>query len=127
MDKNLILTICGIYNLGFVLFHIAFWKLFKWKTDLRKTSVANKAIIQILNTRLIYVFMIFGIIYLFYQHQLYSSNLGNFLLIAVFGFWLGRTIEQFIFLSVKSKMVNILTVVFIMGVILHMIPLFNLI
>ena len=70
MEKTTILYICGIYNIGFVLFHIAFWKLFKWKSDLRKTTVANRAIIQILNIRLIYVFLIFGIIYFFYQNQL---------------------------------------------------------
>ena len=123
MEKTTILLICGIYNLAFAVFHIFFWKIFNWKNDLRKTSVANRAIMQILNIRLIYVFLLFGFIYLFFPQALLETKFGMFILIGVLVFWIGRTIEQFIFLRIKSKMVNILTVIFMIGVIIHSIPL----
>jgi len=124
MEKIIILKICGFYNLAFAIFHILFWKIFKWNDDLKKSSISTRAIIQILNIRLIYVFILMSIIYLFYSDQLIETQIGFFLLIGFLGFWIGRTIEQFIFLRVKSKMVTILTITFIIGIVIHMIPLF---
>ncbi len=116
------LLACGFYNLAFAGFHIMFWKIFKWKEDLHKNTVGNRAIMQILNIRLIYIFLLIGFIYLLLPEQLMETRLGFILQIGILGFWVGRTIEQFIFLRIKSKMVNILTIVFIAGVILHLLP-----
>jgi hypothetical protein len=123
MDKLLLLKICGIYNLAFAIFHIMFWKLFNWKDDLKKLTFGNRAVMQILNIRLIYVFLLMAFVYLFYSSQLAETSLGFVLLIGFLGFWVGRTIEQFIFLRVKTTMVTVLTIVFIIGVILHLLPL----
>ena len=117
------LSICGVYNLAFAIFHIFFWKIFKWNDDLKKISMGNRAIIQILNIRLIYIFFLMSFVYFFYPEQLLNTELGSVLLLAFFGFWVGRTIEQFIFLRVKSKMVTILTMVFFVGIIVHLLPL----
>lgn len=123
MDKILLLKICGLYNLAFAIFHIMFWKIFNWKIDLQKNTIGNRAIIQILNIRLIYIFVLMAVLYIFYTRQLLESTLGLALMVGFLGFWIGRTIEQFIFLRVKSKMVNILTVIFIIGIIIHALPL----
>jgi hypothetical protein len=123
MNKTILLALCGVYNLAFAIFHIYFWKLFKWKEDFRKNSVGNRAIVQILNIRLIYIFLLMAFIYFTYPQQLIDTELGLVLLIGFLGFWVGRTIEQFIFLRVKSKMVTILTVVFFVGIIIHLLPL----
>ena len=123
MDKTLLLSLCGFYNLAFAIFHLFFWKLFKWKDDFRKNSVGNRAIVQILNIRLIYIFLLMAFIYFVYPQQLLETELGLVLLIGFLGFWVGRTIEQFIFLRVKSKMVTILTIVFFFGIIIHLLPL----
>ncbi len=123
MDKISILYICGIYNFLFAIFHMFFWKIFNWKNDLKKNSIANQAIMQILNIRLIYIFLLMAFVYIFYPEQLMETRIGNILLIGFSGFWIGRTIEQFIFLKVKSKMANALTVIFIIGIIIHLTPL----
>jgi len=124
MNSEAILFICGVYNFLFALFHIFFWRLFNWKNDLRKTSTANKAIIQILNLRLIYIFILMSVIYIFFSDELLQTNLGRLLLIGFAGFWFGRTIEQFIFLRIKSLLVHSLTAIFIIGTVLHLLPLF---
>lgn len=41
-----IVLIGGLYNIGFALFHLAFWKIFKWNDELKKLSFANKAILS---------------------------------------------------------------------------------
>jgi hypothetical protein len=100
-----------------------FWRIFNWKTDLQKNTLGNRAIMQILNIRLIYVFILMSVVYFFYGSQMLETSLGFVLLIGFLGFWIGRTIEQFIFLRVKSKMVTILTIVFMAGIVLHALPL----
>ena len=122
MDKTWLLYICGFYNLTFAVFHLYFWKIFRWKEDLKENSIANRAIIQILNIRLIYVFLLMAFIYFFYTNQLVTTEIGFVLLIGFSGFWTGRLIEQFIFLRVKSRMATILTVILFVGIIFHLLP-----
>ena len=122
MDKTWLLYICGFYNLTFAVFHLYFWKIFRWKEDLKENSIANRAIIQILNIRLIYVFLLMAFIYFFYTNQLVTTEIGFVLLIGFLGFWTGRLIEQFIFLRVKSRMATILTIIFFIGIIIHLLP-----
>jgi hypothetical protein len=97
--------------------------MFKWNEELKRNSLANRAVIQILNIRLIYILLLMAFIYFFYTEELISTKIGFVLLIGFLGFWIGRTIEQFIFLRVKSKMVTILTVIFFIGIVIHLLPL----
>ena len=122
MDKTWLLYICGFFNLTFAVFHLYFWKIFRWKEDLKENSIANRAIIQILNIRLIYVFLLMAFIYFFYTNQLVTTEIGFVLLIGFLGFWTGRLIEQFIFLRVKPRMATILTVILFVGIIFHLLP-----
>ncbi|WP_316771626.1 hypothetical protein [Pedobacter frigiditerrae] len=112
----------GIYSIGFAIFHIYFWRLFDWKNDLQKLKAPNKAIIQIANLRLIYIFFGIALVCFVFPRELLSSKLGNAFLLGISLFWLGRTIEQFIFLRIKNKMVNILTALFILGTLLFAAP-----
>lgn len=114
---------CGLYSVAFATFHILFWKLFNWKKELEKLSFANGAIVQILNLRLIYWFLFVAFICFVYPDELLTSNLGKAFLGGISLFWLGRTIEQFVFLKVKNKFVHILTIIFMCGAILFALPL----
>ena len=53
----MVIFICGIHSIAFAIFHVLFWKLFNWKTDLKKITYTNRPIIQILNIRAIYFFL----------------------------------------------------------------------
>lgn len=119
-----VIFLCGLYSLAFAIFHILFWKIFDWKTDLKKLSFANKGIIQILNSRIIYFFLFVAFLCFFYQDELLETKLGKILLTGISLFWLGRTIEQFIFLKANNMYLHILTIIFAVGTILFAIPLF---
>lgn len=114
----------GVHALGFAVFHVYFWKIFRWKTELPKLHFSNRAILQILNLRLIYVSLLFATLCFFFTNELYSTTLGRFLLAGFSLFWLGRTVEQFIFLKANHWMINLLTVLFGVGFLLFLIPLF---
>ena len=118
-----ILLMCGVYNIGFALFHIGFWKIFHWNTELKKISFANKAIMQILNIQIIYYFVFTAVICFVFPTELVTTKFGNWFLAATSLFWLIRTLQQFIFLRANHYKIHLLTFIFLIGTILFCLPL----
>ena len=123
MSRDLLVQLCGIHSFVFAAFHLAFWKLFDWKHDLQKTSIATRAVTQILNLRLIYLFLGIGVLCFAFTRELHATPLGRVLLVFMSLFWVGRTIEQFVFLRVNKLLVHVLTALFVIGAILFALPL----
>jgi hypothetical protein len=119
MDKITLLYLCGIYNIILVVFHLLFWKIFNWRITLEKGTKASKALIQIMNIQLIYLFIVMSFVYLFYTKELIQSEIGNTVLFGYAGFWIVRFLQQFVFLKQKGKFVIGLTVLFFVGAVLH--------
>ncbi|MDR2013631.1 MAG: hypothetical protein LBQ20_11505 [Rhodanobacter sp.] len=124
MSHTALVYICGLFSLGFALFHLAFWKLFGWPRTLQHTHAATRAITQILNLRLIYVFFGIAALCLFLPQELLGTRLGHAILGGMSLFWIGRTIEQFVFLRINHPLVHVLTVLFVVNAALFALPLF---
>lgn len=123
MDANAWIYLAGLHSLGFALFHMGFWKLFRWRESLRSATVADRAIIQILNLRLIYVALGVAVLCFVFADELHSTALGRAVLLGMSLFWVGRTIEQFVFLRINRPMVHALTALFVLGAVLFAVPL----
>ena len=123
MSHDLLIQLCGVHSFAFALFHLAFWKLFDWKRELRKTSFATRAITQILNLRLIYLFLGIGALCFAFTRELHATPLGRALLLFMALFWVGRTVEQFVFLRINTPLVHGLTASFVLGAVLFAMPL----
>lgn len=121
---KLIVLFAGIHSFGFAIFHAFFWKIFNWRKDLLSSSITTRAIIQIANLRLIYIFILVGIICFVFPEELIQTQLGRALLLGMSLFWLGRLIEQFIFLPYNRLIIHLLSVLFTIGCILFAVPLF---
>ncbi len=119
-----LIYVCGFFNSAFAVFHILFWKIFRWKKDLKQLSFANKAIMQILNIQLTYFFLFVAMVCFIFPNELLTTNLGRFFLLGNSVFWFIRTLQQFIFLSVNHFKIHLLTFLFILGTILFAIPFF---
>ena len=120
---NTIILLCGFYNIGFAIFHIAFWKIFHWDSELKKLSFANKGIMQILNVQMIYYWLFAAFACFAFPTELLTTKFGNFFLIGNSIFWLLRTIQQFIFLRANHIAIHILTFIFMIGALLFALPL----
>ena len=126
----------GIFHLGFVVFHRFFWRLFKWKParrseyfstleggkDLSSLNFINRAVMQILNLCLIFVFLTAGLISIFYAHDLVFTSLGKILIISISAFWFIRLIEQIIYFGLRKKLSVILSALFALGSIVYIVP-----
>ena len=91
--------------------------------ELRKVGLPTRAISQILNLRLIYFFLGIGVLCFAFTRELHATPLGRALLLFMSLFWVGRTIEQFVFLRISKPLVHVLTALFVIGAILFGLPL----
>jgi hypothetical protein len=56
----------GIHMLTLVVFHLLFWRIFKWPETLSSLNKINKSTIQVLNISITFIFAIFAYISLAY-------------------------------------------------------------
>lgn len=115
--------LCGVHSLGFAVFHMFFWKWFNWPAALRQSNVATRAVTQILNLRLIYVLLGVAALCFFLPDELLHTRLGQVFLGGMALFWVGRLIEQFVFLRINRPQVHALSVMFTLGAVLFAAPL----
>jgi hypothetical protein len=107
----------GAFHLGFALFHACFWKLFRWKASLRRAAPIDRAVIQVMNLCLIYLFMFIAFASFFRQDWLAANKI---FLVFISGFWIFRTVLQFLFFDWKKPFSVILTVLFLFGAMLYL-------
>ena len=62
MSTATLLILCAIHSIGFALFHLGFWRLFGWPRTLQATTLPNRAIVQIANVQLVWVFAGVGLL-----------------------------------------------------------------
>lgn len=82
----------GVYHLGFALFHLGFWKFFRWKEELARLGHVNRAIMQVLNLCLTYFAFAIAVLAL-----AFPAALNDAILAMLAGFWLLRAVEQVVF------------------------------
>jgi ABC-type bacteriocin/lantibiotic exporter with double-glycine peptidase domain len=98
--------------------------MFRWKEELASLTHVNRSVIQILNLQLTYVFLVMAFVLFAFQPELTMTRLGQALLIAFSVFWFMRAVEQVVFFGLKHKASNALTVLFFIGGVLHLLPVF---
>jgi len=118
-----LLLLCALHSFGFALFHLAFWTLFRWPQTLRDTTLPNRAIAQIANVQLVWVFLCVGAACLLHPAELAGTPLGRALLGGMSLFWLIRLVGQFVWLRIDHALVHALSVLFALGAVLFALPL----
>lgn len=125
MNNETLIVFGGLYNLVLVVFHVFFWKLFDWKQDLATLTPLNRAVMQILNLCLTFVFLVFAYVSFFHTDELLHSRLGRSLLALMAIFWFLRAVEQIIFFGFRRKASIAFSILFLIGTGLYSIPLAN--
>jgi hypothetical protein len=107
----LLIQVGGYASLGWLVFHLFFWRLFEWRAELRRLSFTNRNLMQILNLCLSFVFLLFAVVSLRHTEELLGpSGLGRAALAGMGGFWLLRMVEQPLFfgLTLTSNVFSLL-------------------
>lgn len=112
----------GWFHLGFVVFHLMFWRVFRWKEELRRLGPINRAVMQVLNLCLTFVFLIFAYLSLFLPDEMLTTPVGRPLLGWIALFWLLRAFQQPIFFSRRQWASWALFALLLVGAALYGIP-----
>lgn len=113
----MLLLAAGLLDLGFALFHAAFWRLFGWPERLAPSGSLNTAITQTLNLMLSFVFAAYGAT-LVWQ----SGQAGTPWILPVSGglFWLLRLALQFVWFDLRPVASRLITAIFALAALLHL-------
>ena len=122
-SPNLYVIAGGIYNLGFAIFHLFFWRLFHWREDLASLTHINRSVMQILNLCLTFVFLLFAYLSLFHSTELVAGGLGSTLLLGNALFWFLRMAQQMVFFGIRNRISAAFTVLFFLGGLVYLLPL----
>ncbi len=115
MTLEILLTIGGIFHLAFLVFHLLFWKLFKWDSQLKKLHPVNKGAMQAMNIILIAIFALFAMLSLGFQQELLNTKLGYVLIICIAALWLLRTLIQIPLFTLKATTSKIFFITTLVG------------
>ena len=122
MVNDTILILGGIYNLLIAIFHLSFWRIFNWNNDLKSIRFVNRAIMQILNLSLTFVFFIFAYISFSYTYELLITRLGHSIIASISVFWFLRAFMQVAFFGMKNKVSVLIFIIFLIGGIIYLYP-----
>lgn len=117
-----LITAGGYFNIGLLLFHLSFWHLFNWGEELKQVSSLNRAVMQVLNISLSFVFAIFAYISLMHTPELISTPLGKSLVLLIALFWLARSLQQVVFFKLHHRASWAFLALFLTGFTLYAIP-----
>jgi hypothetical protein len=114
----------GVFHLAFALFHLGFWRIFQWEKNLACLDTINRAVMQILNLQMAYVLILVGYLCFVHTKELVSTRLGKALLVGFALFWIFRMLEQVVFSGLSSPISIGLTIVFCIGGVICLAPVF---
>ena len=120
--KETLIFAGGIYTVSLIVFHVLFWRIFKWPESLITLNYVNKATIQVLNVSITFIFFIFAYISFAHTHELLNTQLGRALLVLISGLWFFRAVQQVVFYKLKHRASVGLTFYFLIGAFLYGVP-----
>jgi hypothetical protein len=112
----------GIYMVALIVFHVLFWRIFRWPETLSSLNKVNKSTIQVLNLSITFVFAVFAYISFVYSEELINTSLGKAMLILISLLWLFRAVLQVIFYGFRHWASLGLTAFFLLGAVLYGVP-----
>lgn len=85
------------YNLALALFHLCFWRIFRWREELPRMHPTNRGVMQVLNIMLVCFFLLCAILQAMWPDEVATTPLGRALLVGLTGFWILRAALQPVF------------------------------
>jgi hypothetical protein len=104
--------LAGAFNLGFALFHLAFWRLFDWHEDLASLRPVNRAIVPVMNLALTFLLAGAGI-------ALWIEPTSTLLTAGMGLFWCFRALLQPLYFGLRHPLSLLMFALFMAGAVLH--------
>jgi hypothetical protein len=82
------------YDVALAVFHLAFWRMFRWHDELPKLHPVNRGVLQALNIMLTAVLLFMAALLLLRPADLTGTPLGRLVLAGMTAFWVLRAVLQ---------------------------------
>jgi hypothetical protein len=120
----------GVYLFICAISHLVFPQLYHWQDKLDRLEKEDTALIlntlKLMNYCQFILWLIFAVIAFFFSQELLNSQLGKCILSMIVIFWVIRIfLLQPIYVGFKTKISKLQVVFFLIGLILFLIPWFN--
>jgi hypothetical protein len=120
MKANPWLYAAAGYNVALALFHLGFWRIFRWGEEMPKLHPVNRGVMQVLNLMLIFVFLLLAGLQVLLAGEMTGTALGRALLAGLMFFWILRAGLQPVFWPTQPKTINgAFVFLFLIGAGLH--------
>jgi len=113
--KQGILYTGGIINGALAVFHMFFWKMFNWQTELPRLSKDNQGIMQIANIIIIFILLYFSVMSLALARSNAAVRNAGSLFILISGFYLIRLVTGIIFFGYSFEELIVWIVCFLIA------------
>ena len=108
------------YNVALAVFHLGFWRMFRWKEELAKLHPANRGVMQVMNIMLMAFLLLMASVLVLNAAEIATTTLGRLLLAGLAALWILRAILQPIFWPTLPKATNAAFIcLFMLGAGLH--------
>ena len=108
------------YNVALALFHLGFWRIFRWREELPRLHPVNRGVMQAMNVMLVFVFLMLTALLVLNAGEIAGTRLGRSLLAGMMLFWIVRAVLQPIFWRGQPATTNAaFAVLFLFGAGLH--------
>lgn len=108
------------YNLAIAVFHLGFWRMFRWKEELAKLHPVNRGVMQVMNLMLMAFLFLMAAVLVLNAAEISATPLGRLLLAGLAALWVLRAILQPIFWRGVPKATNMAFIcLFMLGAGLH--------
>jgi hypothetical protein len=115
------IILAALFNAGFAIFHMFFWRLFGWPASLEPAGKINAGIIQVLNLCIIFVFLAIGGVQAVISLTADADSIAP-LMLGIAAFWLFRAVLQPLFFPLRHKTSALLFFLFLAGSAIHALP-----
>jgi hypothetical protein len=107
------------YNVALALFHLGFWRMFRWGEELPKLHPANRGVLQVMNIMLIAFLLMLAGIQVLAAAELAATATGRLLFGGLTACWILRAVLQPIFWTMPKGTNGAFAFLFLIGAGLH--------
>jgi hypothetical protein len=88
-------VLTALYQLYFAVFHLRFWKRYRWDFDLRHASEFTRKIVRILSIVLALQLTMYALVLLWFRDGIAANPIGVAVLLQIAAFWAARLVLHF--------------------------------
>jgi hypothetical protein len=120
MKSSMWLYAAAGYNVALAVFHLGFWRMFRWREELPKLHAVNQGVMQAMNLILTYLLVLMAGLQVLRADEMVGTSLGRTLMAGLMLCWLVRAALQPVFFRGLPTATNVAFVLlFLAGAGLH--------